>query len=205
MDEYRSAGYPETVRCCSVRSGIGPLVGIQSGGGTRYRGLQHSHGWSALIRFKRQSLNAQPIAARLRMATASVQCNQGTMAGLQSDDPGRRAKTPRADQVPGWAPLWLVNTVHVWAAYREAETIFEIESMPAECLAWSPCPEGTSTAALRLPSLCPCSIAAAVGGERWLRARRIRGRQDVYLRLGGSSHHRGCGLPRGCLSAGTCG
>jgi hypothetical protein len=56
----------------------------------------------------------------------------------------------------GAAMAMLVNTVHVWAAYREAETIFEIESMPAECPRVVTVARGTPTAALRLPSLCPC-------------------------------------------------
>jgi hypothetical protein len=43
----------------------------------------------------------------------------------------------------------LVNTVHVWAAYRNAKTIYEIDALLAECLARSPWPEATPTAALR--------------------------------------------------------
>ncbi len=49
----------------------------------------------------------------------------------------------------------LVNTVHVWAAYRQSKTIYEIELLLSECLARSPWPADTPTAALRLPSLCP--------------------------------------------------
>jgi hypothetical protein len=49
----------------------------------------------------------------------------------------------------------LVNTVHVWAGYRQAKTIYEIEPRLAQCLARSPWPAETPTAALRLPSLCP--------------------------------------------------
>jgi hypothetical protein len=49
----------------------------------------------------------------------------------------------------------LVNTVHVWAAYRESKTIYEIEPALAECLARSEWPETTPLAALRLPSRCP--------------------------------------------------
>jgi hypothetical protein len=49
----------------------------------------------------------------------------------------------------------MVNTVHVWAAYRQAKTIYQIEPQLAQCLARSPWPAETPTAALRLPSLCP--------------------------------------------------
>ncbi len=49
----------------------------------------------------------------------------------------------------------LVNTLHVWAAYRETKTIYEIEPALAECLSRSPWPERTPIAALRLPSRCP--------------------------------------------------
>jgi len=49
----------------------------------------------------------------------------------------------------------LVNTIHVWAAYREGKTIYEIEPALAECLSRSPWPDRTPTAALRLPSRCP--------------------------------------------------
>jgi hypothetical protein len=49
----------------------------------------------------------------------------------------------------------LVNTVHVWAAYRQSKTIYAIEPLLAECLARSLWPAETPTAALRLPSLCP--------------------------------------------------
>jgi len=49
----------------------------------------------------------------------------------------------------------LVNTVHVWAAYREAKTIYHIEPALADCLARSPWPDKTPAAALRLPSRCP--------------------------------------------------
>jgi hypothetical protein len=49
----------------------------------------------------------------------------------------------------------LVNTIHVWAAYRESKTIFEIEPALVECLARSEWPASTPTAALRLPSRCP--------------------------------------------------
>ncbi len=49
----------------------------------------------------------------------------------------------------------LVNTVHVWAAYREAKVIYTIEPALAECLARSPWPDKTPAAALRLPSRCP--------------------------------------------------
>jgi hypothetical protein len=49
----------------------------------------------------------------------------------------------------------LVNTIHVWAAYREAKTIYTIEPALAECLSRSPWPAATPTAALRLSSRCP--------------------------------------------------
>src|SRR5208283_3894003 len=49
----------------------------------------------------------------------------------------------------------LVNTIHVWAAYRESKTIYQIEAALAECLARSEWPAATPTAALRLPSRCP--------------------------------------------------
>jgi hypothetical protein len=47
------------------------------------------------------------------------------------------------------------NTVHVWAAYRQSKTIYEVDPLLAQCLARSPWPASTPTAALRLPSLCP--------------------------------------------------
>jgi hypothetical protein len=49
----------------------------------------------------------------------------------------------------------VVNTVHVWASYRQAKTIYEIEPQLAQCLARSPWPAETPTVALRLPSFCP--------------------------------------------------
>jgi hypothetical protein len=49
----------------------------------------------------------------------------------------------------------LVNTVHVWAAYRQSKTIYEIEPALAQCLGRSPWPAETPAAALRLPSRCP--------------------------------------------------
>jgi hypothetical protein len=49
----------------------------------------------------------------------------------------------------------LINTIHVWAAYRETKTLYEIEPALAECLSRSPWPERTPMAALRLPSRCP--------------------------------------------------
>ena len=59
----------------------------------------------------------------------------------------------------------LVNTVHVWAAYREAKTIYEVERPLAECLARSPWPEQTPAQALRLPSRCPLVAIAKDAGE----------------------------------------
>jgi hypothetical protein len=49
----------------------------------------------------------------------------------------------------------LGNTLHVWAAYRESKTIYEVEPALAECLSRSPWPRQTPTAALRLRSRCP--------------------------------------------------
>ena len=49
----------------------------------------------------------------------------------------------------------LVNTVHVWAAYRQTKTVYEIEPQLADCLARSSWPAETPTTALRLPSFCP--------------------------------------------------
>lgn len=49
----------------------------------------------------------------------------------------------------------LVNTIHVWAAYRESKTVFQMDPYLAECLSRSPWPDATPTAALRLPSRCP--------------------------------------------------
>ena len=49
----------------------------------------------------------------------------------------------------------LVNTSHVWAAYREGKAIYTIEPALADCLARSPWPDRTPTVALRLPSRCP--------------------------------------------------
>jgi hypothetical protein len=49
----------------------------------------------------------------------------------------------------------LVNGSHVWAAYREGKTIYTIEKALVDCLARSPWPDRTPTAALRLPSRFP--------------------------------------------------
>jgi hypothetical protein len=59
----------------------------------------------------------------------------------------------------------LVNTIHVWAAYREAKNIYEIEPTLAECLARSPWPEQTPTQALRLPSRCPVLVIPRPEGD----------------------------------------
>lgn len=78
------------------------------------------------------------------------------------------------DQFSGHAPTlgteesdqaaMLINTVHVWAAYRQSKTIYEVEPSLTECLARSPWPADTPTAALRLSSLCPMlSILNAQG------------------------------------------
>ncbi len=63
----------------------------------------------------------------------------------------------------------LVNTSHVWAAYREGKTIYTIESALVDCLARSPWPDLTPTAALRLPSLpwsSPCRKIGASSARR---------------------------------------
>jgi hypothetical protein len=46
-------------------------------------------------------------------------------------------------------------SLHVWAAYRESKTIFEVEPQLAECLTRTTWPTDTPTAALALRSLCP--------------------------------------------------
>ncbi len=58
----------------------------------------------------------------------------------------------------------LVNTSHVWAAYREGKTIYTIEPALADCLARSPWPDRTPTAALRLAIAARC-VALAVEGQ----------------------------------------
>lgn len=47
----------------------------------------------------------------------------------------------------------LVNTLHVWAAYRADKTVYEIEPALAECLARSPWPANTEEGALVLESV----------------------------------------------------
>ena len=74
----------------------------------------------------------------------------------------------------------LVNTVHVWAAYRNAKTIYEIDALLAECLGRSPWPEATPTAALRLPSRCPVLSVGGDGSARYLAA--------VYDLVTGAEH-----------------
>jgi len=75
----------------------------------------------------------------------------------------------------------LVNTIHVWAAYREAKNIYEIEPSLAECLARSPWPEQTPMQALRLPSRCPVLvIPRPEGGPCYVAA--------VYDLLTGEEH-----------------
>ena len=59
----------------------------------------------------------------------------------------------------------LVNTIHAWAAYREAKNIYEIERTLVQCLARSPWPEQTPTQALRLPSRCPVLTIPRREGE----------------------------------------
>jgi hypothetical protein len=49
----------------------------------------------------------------------------------------------------------LVNTVHVWAAYRQRKTIYEVDRPLGEWAATTPWPAETPTAALSLPSVCP--------------------------------------------------
>jgi hypothetical protein len=58
-----------------------------------------------------------------------------------------------------------VNTIHVWAAYREAKNIYEIEPTLAACLARSPWPEQTPAQALRLPSRCPVIVIPRPEGD----------------------------------------
>jgi hypothetical protein len=59
----------------------------------------------------------------------------------------------------------LVNTIHVWAAYREVKNIYEIEPTLAACLARSPWPEQTPAQALRLPSRCPVLVVPRPDGD----------------------------------------
>jgi hypothetical protein len=66
-----------------------------------------------------------------------------------------RARGERIGKYVSIQGSMLVNTVHTWAAYRQAKTIYEIEPALAQCLVRSPWPAETPTAALRLPSLCP--------------------------------------------------
>ena len=49
----------------------------------------------------------------------------------------------------------MINTFHVWAAYREAKTIYEVEESLTECLSRTPWPDRTPIEALRLQSICP--------------------------------------------------
>jgi hypothetical protein len=58
----------------------------------------------------------------------------------------------------GASNAMLVNTIHVWAAYREAKHIYEFVPTLAACLARSPWPEETPAQALRLPSRCPVLV-----------------------------------------------
>jgi hypothetical protein len=48
----------------------------------------------------------------------------------------------------------LANTVAVWAAYRDAKTIYTVDALLVEGLARTPWPDQVPTAALRLPSRC---------------------------------------------------
>jgi hypothetical protein len=66
-----------------------------------------------------------------------------------------RKKSSSAGDKLDAATSILVNTIHVWASYRDAKTIYYIEPALAECLARSPWPEETPARALRLPSRCP--------------------------------------------------
>jgi hypothetical protein len=65
----------------------------------------------------------------------------------------------------GASNAMLVNTIHVWAAYREAKNIYEIEPTLAACLARSPWPEQTPAQALRLPSRCPVLVIPRPEGD----------------------------------------
>jgi len=49
----------------------------------------------------------------------------------------------------------MLNTIHVWAAYRESKNIYEVEPYLAECLSRTPWPDRTPVEALRLRSMCP--------------------------------------------------
>jgi len=47
------------------------------------------------------------------------------------------------------------NTMHVWAAYRESKTIYQVEPYLIECLSRTPWPDGVPAEAIRLTSYCP--------------------------------------------------
>jgi len=47
------------------------------------------------------------------------------------------------------------HTLHVWAAYRESKTIYQIEPALTDCLVRTPWPDDVPATALRLPSYCP--------------------------------------------------
>jgi hypothetical protein len=71
----------------------------------------------------------------------------------------------------------LVNTSHVWAAYREGKTIYTIEPALADCLARFLWLDRTPTVALRLPSRCP------VLALRW-KGKRFTSRRPTILVTG---------------------
>jgi len=74
-------------------------------------------------------------------------------AGEQPDC-GRQSRAPRPLSSTCATPPTAAS-IHVWAGYREAKTIYTIEPALADCLGGSPWPDRTPTAALRLPSRCP--------------------------------------------------
>ena len=68
----------------------------------------------------------------------------------------------------------MANSIHVWAAYREAKTIYRVEPSLTSCFAHTFWPEAAPTEALRLPSR--CTIVAAFGQGTIVLRRGIRSR-----------------------------
>lgn len=85
----------------------------------------------------------------------------------------RSERTPSATSRPDTriiAETLLANTVHIWAAYRSAKTIYEIEPALGECLSRSAWPQLTPTAALRLPSHCPVLCVSSGSSAQYFAA-----------------------------------
>jgi hypothetical protein len=91
------------------------------------------------------------------MATEEPQMNSQPASGSFSSSAGGRRFISSSGAVLNVSneDAILANTVHVWAAYRESKTLYEIEPPLVECLSHSPWPADTPTTALRLSSRCP--------------------------------------------------